>query len=63
MLCCEQDFYKKKDRRQVTRPQYLQDTFELCAEDINKRLLAYQSQAHDYLNDCVQGQHSEMCIS
>ncbi|XP_046904045.1 coiled-coil domain-containing protein 180 [Hypomesus transpacificus] len=54
LLLLAEDFYKKKDRRQVTRPQYLQDTFELCAEDINKRLLAYQSQAHDYLNDCVQ---------
>lgn len=50
------EFYKKKERRLVSRPQYIQETFELCAEDMNKRLLVYQSQSHEYHCGCVQGQ-------
>lgn len=51
-----QDFYKKKERRSVSRPQYIQESFELCAEDLNKRLLVYQSQSHEYHRGCVQGE-------
>lgn len=51
-----QDFYKKKERRLASRPPYIQETFELCAEDMNKRLLVYQSQCHEYHQSCVQGE-------
>ncbi|MCJ8746829.1 hypothetical protein PDJAM_G00146240 [Pangasius djambal] len=54
LLQVAEDFYKKKDRRLVTHPQYIQESFELCAEDLNKRLLVYQSQSHEYHRGCVQ---------
>ncbi|XP_076144475.1 coiled-coil domain-containing protein 180 [Alosa pseudoharengus] len=54
LLLVAEEFYKKKERRLITRPQYLQDTFEQCAEDINRRLLQYKSQALDYHNSCLQ---------
>ncbi|KAG9336238.1 hypothetical protein JZ751_002585, partial [Albula glossodonta] len=54
LLSVAEDFYKKKDRRPVTRPQHLQETFELCAEDINRRLLIYQTQTREYHNGCLQ---------
>uniref|UniRef100_W5MAG3 Coiled-coil domain containing 180 n=1 Tax=Lepisosteus oculatus TaxID=7918 RepID=W5MAG3_LEPOC len=50
----DQEFYKKKERRAITRPQYLQETFEHCAEVLNSKLLSYQNQAHDYHNACLQ---------
>ncbi|KAB5528452.1 hypothetical protein PHYPO_G00140370 [Pangasianodon hypophthalmus] len=54
LLQVAEDFYKKKERRLITRPQYIQESFELCAEDLNKRLLVYQSQSHEYHRGCVQ---------
>ncbi|KAG5857237.1 hypothetical protein ANANG_G00017250 [Anguilla anguilla] len=54
LLSVAEEFYKKKDRRPVTRPQHLQETFEQCAEEINKRLLIYQSQTREYHNGCLQ---------
>ncbi|KAJ8288575.1 hypothetical protein COCON_G00012340 [Conger conger] len=54
LLSVAEEFYKKKDRRPVTRPHHLQETFEQCAEEINKRLLTYQSQTREYHNSCLQ---------
>ncbi|XP_051955131.1 coiled-coil domain-containing protein 180 [Xyrauchen texanus] len=54
LLFVAEEFYKRKERRPITRPQQLQETFEQCAEEINKRLLIYQSQSHDYHNNCLQ---------
>ncbi|XP_062371955.1 coiled-coil domain-containing protein 180 [Sardina pilchardus] len=54
LLLVAEEFYRKKERRPITRPQYLQDTFELCAEEMNRRLLQYKSQALDYHNGCLQ---------
>ncbi|XP_029573624.1 coiled-coil domain-containing protein 180 isoform X4 [Salmo trutta] len=54
LLLVAEEFYKKKERRPITRPQYLQETFEQCAEEINKRLLVYQGQTQDYHNNCLQ---------
>lgn len=50
------DYYKKKERRLISRPQYIQQSFELCAEDLNNRLLVYQNQSHEYRRGCVQGE-------
>ncbi|KAI4898344.1 hypothetical protein NFI96_024571 [Prochilodus magdalenae] len=52
LLQVAEDFYKKKERRPVSRPQYLQESFEQCAEELNKRLLVYQSQSHEYHSAC-----------
>ncbi|XP_058230944.1 coiled-coil domain-containing protein 180-like [Hemibagrus wyckioides] len=54
LLQVAEDYYKKKERRSVSRPQYIQESFELCAEDLNKRLLVYQRQTHEYHRGCVQ---------
>ncbi|XP_076854168.1 coiled-coil domain-containing protein 180 isoform X2 [Brachyhypopomus gauderio] len=54
LLRVAEDFYKRKERRPVSRPQYIQDSFEQCAEEINKRLLLYQSQSQEYHSRCVQ---------
>ncbi|XP_031441304.2 coiled-coil domain-containing protein 180 isoform X2 [Clupea harengus] len=54
LLQVAEEFYRKKERRAITRPQYLQETFEQCAEEMNKRLLQYRSQAQDYHNCCLQ---------
>ncbi|XP_066513480.1 coiled-coil domain-containing protein 180-like isoform X3 [Hoplias malabaricus] len=54
LLQIAEDFYKKKERRPVSRPQFIQKSFELCAEELNKRLLIYQNQTHEYHNNCVQ---------
>ncbi|XP_042580588.1 coiled-coil domain-containing protein 180 [Cyprinus carpio] len=54
LLLVAEEFYKKKERRSITRPEQLQETFDQCAEEIHKRLLSYQSQSHDYHNSCLQ---------
>ncbi|KAK2911716.1 hypothetical protein Q8A67_003849 [Cirrhinus molitorella] len=54
LLLVAEEFYKKKERRPITRPEQLQETFDQCAEEIHKRLLIYQSQSHDYHNSCLQ---------
>ncbi|XP_060738579.1 coiled-coil domain-containing protein 180-like [Tachysurus vachellii] len=54
LLQVAEEFYKKKGRQLVSRPQYILESFELCAEDMNKRLLVYQSQSHEYHHGCVQ---------
>ncbi|XP_003198708.3 coiled-coil domain-containing protein 180 isoform X1 [Danio rerio] len=53
LLMVAEEFYKK-ERRPITRSEQLQETFDQCAEEIQKRLLVYQSQAHDYHNSCLQ---------
>ncbi|XP_028850301.1 coiled-coil domain-containing protein 180-like isoform X2 [Denticeps clupeoides] len=54
LLLIAEEFYKKKERRAVSRPQHLQETFSQCAEEINKRLLNYQRQTENYHNNCLQ---------
>ncbi|KAJ8399383.1 hypothetical protein AAFF_G00410950 [Aldrovandia affinis] len=61
LLSVAEEFYKKKDRRPITRPQHLQETFEQCAEEINKRLLLYQSQTQEYHNGCLQDFKEQLC--
>ncbi|XP_056314464.1 coiled-coil domain-containing protein 180 [Danio aesculapii] len=53
LLMVAEEFYKKK-KGPTTRPDQLQETFDQCAEEMHKRLLIYQSQAHDYHNSCLQ---------
>ncbi|XP_036398058.1 coiled-coil domain-containing protein 180 [Megalops cyprinoides] len=54
LLSLAEEFYKKKERRPIARPQHLQETFEQCAEELNKRLLLYQKQAQEYHNGSLQ---------
>ncbi|XP_047674930.1 coiled-coil domain-containing protein 180-like isoform X2 [Tachysurus fulvidraco] len=54
LLQVAEEFYQKTEYRLFSRPQYILESFELCAEDFNKRLLVYQSQSHEYHHGCVQ---------
>ncbi|KAM8801888.1 coiled-coil domain-containing protein 180 [Rhynchonycteris naso] len=47
-----EEFYRK-EKRSVTRPDCMYDTFEQCAENISKKILEYQSQTDDYHNSCL----------
>ncbi|GAA6098332.1 coiled-coil domain-containing protein 180-like isoform X3 [Tachysurus ichikawai] len=54
LLQVAEEFYQKTEYRLFSRPQYIRESFELCAEDLNKRLLVYQGQSHEYHHGCVQ---------
>ena len=49
-------YYRQKGNRPVTRPQALQETFDLCADVIVQKLQSYYQQADEYHNQCLQGQ-------
>uniref|UniRef100_A0A674K6X3 Coiled-coil domain containing 180 n=1 Tax=Terrapene triunguis TaxID=2587831 RepID=A0A674K6X3_9SAUR len=51
-LYLPKEFYRK-DKHQITRPEYLQETFDHCAELFGQKLLSYQSQTDDYHNSCL----------
>uniref|UniRef100_A0A8C3TAE1 Coiled-coil domain containing 180 n=1 Tax=Chelydra serpentina TaxID=8475 RepID=A0A8C3TAE1_CHESE len=53
-LYLPKEFYRK-DKHQITRPEYLQETFDHCAELFGQKLLSYQSQTDDYHNSCLIG--------
>ncbi|XP_019396411.1 PREDICTED: coiled-coil domain-containing protein 180 isoform X2 [Crocodylus porosus] len=52
LLYLAEEFYRK-DKHQITRPDYLQETFEQCAEVLGQKLLSYQAQTDDYYNSCL----------
>ena len=39
----------------MTRPQALQETFEICADVVTTKLESYFKQADEYHNNCLQG--------
>ncbi|KAG2470081.1 CC180 protein, partial [Polypterus senegalus] len=53
LLALAEEFYKKKDKRPITRPEFLPESFENCGEMLNQKLLVYQKQVDDYYNCCV----------
>ncbi|XP_032904552.1 coiled-coil domain-containing protein 180 [Amblyraja radiata] len=54
LLSVAEDYYKKKERTLISRPEYLKDTFEQCAEEVIQKMLSYQVQATDYYNNSLQ---------
>nr|XP_035108451.2 coiled-coil domain-containing protein 180 isoform X2 [Callithrix jacchus] len=52
LLTVAEEFYHK-EKRPVTRPDCMYDTFDQCAENIGKKILEYQSQADEYHNSCL----------
>nr|XP_021521172.1 coiled-coil domain-containing protein 180 isoform X6 [Aotus nancymaae] len=52
LLTVAEEFYCK-EKRPVTRPDCMYDTFDQCAENIGKKILEYQSQADEYHNSCL----------
>lgn len=53
LLYLAEEFYKKKDRRSVGRPDLLQETFEDCADMLVLKLQTYEKQAMEYHNNCL----------
>lgn len=49
-----QDFYRR-EKRPVTRPEFMYDTFDQCADHIVKKILEYHSQVDEYHNSCLLG--------
>uniref|UniRef100_A0A8C3X0U9 Coiled-coil domain containing 180 n=1 Tax=Catagonus wagneri TaxID=51154 RepID=A0A8C3X0U9_9CETA len=47
-----QEFYRK-EKRVVTRPDCMYETFDQCAENIGKKILEYHSQTVEYHNSCL----------
>lgn len=50
-----QDFYRK-EKRAVSRPECMYESFDHCAEHIGKRILDYQKKAEEYQKSCVLGE-------
>ncbi|XP_009951815.1 PREDICTED: coiled-coil domain-containing protein 180, partial [Leptosomus discolor] len=59
LLSLAKEFYGK-GKRQMTMPEGLPESFELCAEMFNKRLLSYQSQTDDYYNASLTEFHDQL---
>ncbi|XP_060055111.1 coiled-coil domain-containing protein 180 isoform X3 [Erinaceus europaeus] len=45
--------YYRKEKRSVTRPDCMYETFDQCAENIGKKLLEYLSETDEYHNSCL----------
>ncbi|KAM5329415.1 coiled-coil domain-containing protein 180 isoform 2-T3 [Glossophaga mutica] len=45
--------FNRKEKRPVTRPDCMCDTFEQCVENISKKMLEYQAQMDEYHNSCL----------
>ncbi|KAF6327036.1 coiled-coil domain containing 180 [Rhinolophus ferrumequinum] len=52
LLNVVEEFYRK-EKRSITRPDCMYDTFDQCAENIGKKILEYQSQTNKYHNSCL----------
>ncbi|KAH9500703.1 hypothetical protein Btru_076318 [Bulinus truncatus] len=54
LLSTAEVFYAQKGTTPVTRPQVLQETFELFSEEITEKIGSYYKQAEKYHNQCLQ---------
>ncbi|XP_053512070.1 coiled-coil domain-containing protein 180 isoform X2 [Artibeus jamaicensis] len=45
--------FNRKEKRPVTRPDCMCDTFEQCVENVSKKMLEYQAQMDEYHNSCL----------
>ncbi|XP_047380081.1 coiled-coil domain-containing protein 180 isoform X1 [Sciurus carolinensis] len=45
--------YYRKEKRPVTRPDCMHETFDQCADSIGRKILEYQSQTDEYHNSCL----------
>ena len=50
-----QSYYKHKGTRPPTRPNEIQDSFEVCIDSLIAKCQKYRVQAEDYRNDCIEG--------
>lgn len=47
-----EDFYRK-EKRPVTRPECMYESFDQCADHISRKILEYHRQADEYHNSCL----------
>nr|XP_028571004.1 coiled-coil domain-containing protein 180 isoform X2 [Podarcis muralis] len=47
-----EEFYKK-EKHQITRPEYLQETYDLCVDVLGQKLLMYLLQVDEYRVACI----------
>ncbi|KAM9082498.1 coiled-coil domain-containing protein 180 isoform 4-T7 [Megaptera novaeangliae] len=52
LLTAVEEFYRK-EKRSITRPDCMYETFDQCAENICRKILEYHSQADEYHNSCL----------
>ncbi|XP_060235849.1 LOW QUALITY PROTEIN: coiled-coil domain-containing protein 180 [Meriones unguiculatus] len=52
MLFVVEDFYRK-EKRAVSRPECMYESFDHCADHIGKRIVDYQKKAEEYHKSCV----------
>nr|XP_051712238.1 coiled-coil domain-containing protein 180 isoform X2 [Oryctolagus cuniculus] len=52
LLTIMEEFYRK-EKRAFTRPDCVFENFDQCAENINRKILEYQSQTDEYHNSCL----------
>ncbi|XP_069465431.1 coiled-coil domain-containing protein 180 [Ambystoma mexicanum] len=53
VLAMAEEFYKKKEKRMIGRSDFLQETFDECAEVLVLKMLSYQGQGDEYHNACL----------
>lgn len=47
--------FNRKEKRSITRPDCMCDSFEQCVENTSKKMLEYQAQMDEYHNSCLIG--------
>ncbi|XP_061460267.1 coiled-coil domain-containing protein 180 [Rhineura floridana] len=52
MMGVAEDFYKK-DKHQITRPEFLQETYDQCIDVLGQKLIAYLLQVDEYRIACI----------
>ncbi|XP_077003707.1 coiled-coil domain-containing protein 180 isoform X2 [Tamandua tetradactyla] len=52
LLSIIEEFYRK-EKRPITRPDCMYETFDQCADSISKKILEYQTQTDEYHNSCL----------
>ncbi|XP_054943061.1 coiled-coil domain-containing protein 180 isoform X1 [Physeter macrocephalus] len=52
LLTVVEEFYRK-EKRSISRPDCMYETFDQCAENICRKILEYHSQADEYHNSCL----------
>ncbi|EDL02385.1 mCG14146 [Mus musculus] len=52
LMVVVEDFYRK-EKRPVTRPECMYESFDQCADHISRKILEYHRQADEYHNSCL----------
>nr|XP_033817554.1 coiled-coil domain-containing protein 180 [Geotrypetes seraphini]XP_033817555.1 coiled-coil domain-containing protein 180 [Geotrypetes seraphini] len=53
LLAMAEEFYSKKEKRNVIRLEYLKETCEQCVNTFLQKLMTYQKQTEEYYSSCL----------